>query len=288
MPSIKEYNDKLKSLQNTTKMTKTMKMVSASKLRRAQEAQRNASAYAARLSTFIARLAASVDGTLHPLIQPREELKSVLLVVIASDRGLCGAFNNGIIRKARSWINENEHKYEKIGVSCCGRRAYAAFRSNAIIESYYDDVVSSPDFTRAIHIGEELGDHFIKREYDAVYVVYNQFRSALSQTPVMQQVLPFQSKEFLEGGEEIPSDYLFEPDQKQLLDRLLPRTLHFKIHFALLENAAGEHGARMTAMDNATNNAMSMTESYTLLRNRARQAAITTELTEIVAGAEAL
>ena len=288
MPSIKEYNDKLSSLKNTTKMTKTMKMVSASKLRRAQETQRQSSEYARRLNQFIARLAASVDSTLHPLLEPRSRERNVLLLVMTSDRGLCGGFNNNIIRMIRTWIDENEGRYDQVGLAFCGRRGHAYFKSRALVEAYYEGVTVAPDFVHASHIGKELGDLFVQGDYDAVYLVYNVFKSALSQEPFMQKLLPFESKEFLEGGEQIPQDYIFEPAKKELLDRLLPKTLYFKIYYALLENAAGEHGARMTAMDNATNNAISLTETYTLLRNRARQAAITTELIEIVAGAEAL
>jgi len=288
MPSIKEYNDKLSSLKNTTKMTKTMKMVSASKLRRAQETQRQSSEYAKRLNQLIARLAASVDSTLHPLLEPRTHEKNVLLLMMTSDRGLCGGFNNNIIRMIATWIDENEGRCDQVGLACCGRRGHAHFKSRGQVEAYYEGVTVAPDFVQASRIGKELGDLFVQGDYDAVYLAYNVFKSALSQQPTMQKLLPFESKEFLEGGEQIPQDYIFEPEKKELLDRLLPKTLSFKIFYALLENAAGEHGARMTAMDNATNNAMTLTETYTLLRNRARQAAITTELIEIVAGAEAL
>lgn len=288
MPSIKEYNDKLVSLKNMTKMTKTMKMVSASKLRRAQETQRNSSEFAHKLNEFISRLAASVDTNLHPLLMPREEEKNVLLLVLTSDRGLCGGFNNGIIRRVTTWLEENRGKYEQIGLSCCGRRGHAHFKSRELVEAYYKDATAKVEFHQARKIGEQVAEQFVSGEYDAVYMIYNEFKSALSQTPKVHKLLPFDSTEFLEGGEQIHQDYIFEPEKKLLLEYLLPRTLYFTIYYALLENAAGEHGARMTAMDNATNNAISLTEQYTLLRNRARQAAITTELIEIVAGAEAL
>jgi F-type H+-transporting ATPase subunit gamma len=288
MPSIKEYNTKLHSLRNTSKMTRTMKMVSASKLRRAQQAQRQSSLYAARLNAFIARLAASADGRQHPLLQPRDVERKPLLLIYTSDRGLCGGFNNNLIRMAARWMADRAHRFPHVGLSFCGRRGYNYFRRRGLVEDYFEHVTAAPDFDDAVRIGERLSALFTSGAYDSVYLVYNRFRSALSQTPVIEQVLPFQSTEFLEGGEQIPSDYIFEPSQQALLDRLLPRTLYFKLYFALLENAAGEHGARMTAMDNATNNAGTMIETYTLLRNRARQAAITTELIEIVAGAEAL
>ena len=288
MPSIKEYDTKLKSLKNTSKMTKTMKMVSASKLRRAQESQRNALDYHQRICEFLARLAASVDASTHPLLQSRPEENKVLLVVYTSDRGLCGGFNNNLIRMVQSWVNENKSKYEKIGLSFCGRRGYAYSHSKTGIESNFEDVTAKPDAEKAAAIGEEIASQFLDASYDSVYLAYNVFKSPLSQTPTMLKVLPIESTSFLEGGEPIPQDYLFEPTQQELLNQWLPRILYFHIYFALLENSAGEHGARMTAMDNASSNASSLIEKYTLLRNRARQAAITTELIEIVAGAEAL
>lgn len=288
MPSIKEYNNKLHSLTNTSKMTRTMKMVSASKLRRAQDAQKQSSLYAARLNEFIARLAASADGHQHPLLQPREEERKTLLLIYTSDRGLCGGFNNNLIRKVATWMTDHEHRFEHIGLSFCGRRGFTYFRRRAIVEEYFEDVTAVPEFDNAMAMGKRISDLYTSQAYDSVYLVYNHFQSALSQTPTFEKVLPFQSTEFLDGGEQIPSDYIFEPSQQALLDRLLPRTLYFKLYYALLENAAGEHGARMTAMDNATTNAANMIDTYTLLRNRARQAAITTELIEIVAGAEAL
>lgn len=288
MPSIKEYDNKLHSLKNTSKMTRTMKMVSASKLRRAQDAQKQSSIYAARLNEFIARLAASADVHLHPLLQPRDQEKRVLLLVYTSDKGLCAGFNNNLTRMLGKWIDDNQHKYETIGLSFCGRRGHTALRKKGTVVDNFENTTASPDFDDAHRIGERLSELYTSGEYDSVYLVYNQFKSALSQTPTMMKILPFASTEFLEGGEQIPSDYIFEPDQLTLLKRLLPRTLYFKIYYALLENSAGEHGARMTAMDNATTNAKNMIETYTLRRNRARQAAITTELIEIVAGAEAL
>ena len=288
MPSIKEYNDKLYSLRNTSKMTRTMKMVSASKLRRAQEAQRQAVEYDRRLKAFIGRLAASVDTASHPLLQPRPEVHDVLLLVYTSDRGLCGGFNNGIIRRVMGWMDENRHRYRRIALSFCGRRGYGHFREREETEAYYEGITAAPSMAGAVEIGEDVTRQFTQGAYDAVFLAYNVFQSPLSQTPALHQLLPFESTSFLEGGEPIPQDYLFEPSQQEQLNRLLPRILYFEVYFALLENAAGEHGARMTAMDSATTNAMNLIERYTLLRNRARQAAITTELIEIVAGAEAL
>lgn len=288
MPSIKEYDNKLRSLRNTSKITRTMKMVAVSKLRKAQDAEREARHYAERLLQFISRLSASVEAASHPLLEPRESARRILLLLYTSDRGLCGGFNNNLIRMVTGWIREQEGKVDHIGLSFCGRRGHSHFTKRFPVEDYFEDVTAEPDFHQAVHIADALGNHFISGNYDKVYLVYNRFKSALSQVPTLEQVLPFTSTEFLVGGEAIPQDYLFEPAYETLLGELLPKTLSFKVFYALLENSAGEHGARMTAMDAATNNARNMIEEYTLRRNRARQAAITTELTEIVAGAEAL
>jgi len=288
MPSIKEYDNKLKSLKNTSKLTKTMKMVSASKLRRAQDLQRESSEYAALCNKFIARLAASVESADHPLLQAREETDKVLLLVYTSDKGLCAGFNNNLIRMVERWITRHRSTYDQIDLSFCGRRGFNHFRSRESVCKNYEDVTKAPNFADASRINDDICRAYMDGEYDAVYLVYNEFKSALSQTPSIQKILPIESREFMQGADPIPNDYIFEPGKQELLNHMLPKTIGFKVFYALLENSAGEHGARMTAMDNATSNASNLIDKYTLLRNRARQAAITTELTEIVAGAEAL
>ena len=287
MPSIKEYDVKLKSLKNTQKMTKTMKMVSASKLRRAQEAQRNAMDYAARVEQLIARLAASVESAAHPLLEQRAP-KRALILLYTSDRGLCAGFNNNLIKFIGRWLAEHGDKYpDGVELSFCGRRGFSHFKSRATVAANYQDTTASPDFLESRKIGREIRDKFESGYYDEVYLAYNIFHSPLSQEPTLNKLLPVEAK-VLEGGEKVNADYIFEPAQEEMLKTVLPRAVYFKIYNAFLENSAGEHGARMTAMDNATNNADYLIKTYTLRRNRARQAAITTELTEIVAGAEAL
>ncbi len=287
MASIKEYNVKINSLKNTRKITKTMKMVSASKLRRAQEAQRNAHRYAVRLNELIARLSASVHSGAHPLLKSADPGKSAHIVVFSSDRGLCGGFNNGIIKYVTRWIQENKENYDSIDLSFCGRRGFAYLGKRFETRKHYEGVTPKPQFSVAGDIGMELCDLFTSGEYGEVYLAYNAFKSALSQEPTVRKILPIEPEE-VEGGVPMSSDYIFEPEEKELLARLLPRSVFFKVYYTLLENSAGEHGARMTAMDNATKNASDLIDSNTLIRNRVRQAAITTELTEIVAGAEAL
>ena len=287
MPSIKDYNVKLASLKNTKKITKTMKMVSASKLRRAQEAQRNAHQYAQRLNELISRLAASVASSAHPFLTQPTPVKNILALVFTSDRGLCGGFNNNLCKFTLNWVNEKKAHNQSADLSFCGRRGYAFFKNRTSCQKHYEGITAKPEFIAAGKIGDELSECFVGKKYDEIYLAYNVFKSALSQQPTIQKLFPVEPSE-IAGGKAISSDYIFEPEEQKLLEMLLPRSIYFKIYYTLLENSAGEHGARMTAMDNATNNAEDLFSKYTLLRNRARQAAITTELTEIVAGAEAL
>lgn len=287
MPSIKEYNVKLTSLKNTQKITKTMKMVSASKLRKAHEAQKNAQLYASRLRELISRLAASAQSATHPLLQQRSSTGKILVVLFTSDRGLCGGFNNNLCRYLWRWYNENKDRFAHIELSCCGKRGYSFFSKRLSVRKHYLGVTERPGFDVALKIGEELNGLFAAGEYDEIYLAYNYFRSPLSQKPTLLKLLPIEATE-LEGGKAIGADCIFEPAEEELLSVLLPRSVFFKIYYTFLENSAGEHGARMAAMDSATSNARDLIKRYTLLRNRARQASITTELTEIVAGAEAL
>ena len=288
MASIKEFNIKIKSLKNTRKITKTMKMVSASKLRKAQEAQANAKMYAKNITAMISRISANVAQTTHPLLTIKQDNTSALIIVVTSDKGLCGAFNNNANKRVAQWVTENRQQYKKIDLSFCGKRGFMFFRKRMNVKNHYQNVTNKPQFTDAVKIGEEVIKDFIAGEYNEAYIVYNQFFSPISQKTVFEKILPIDPNALLEEKIEKKTDYIFEPEDQELLAFLVPHFLYFKIYFALLENSAGEHGARMSAMENATKNASELMDKYTLLRNRARQAQITTELTEIVAGAEAL
>ena len=256
-------------------------------MRKAQEAQANAKLYAQNITAMISRIAASVHPALHPLFEIRTPIKKVLVLVFTSDKGLCGAFNNNANKQVLSWVKENE-AHEKIDISFCGKRGYLFFRKRFPVKMHYENVTSKPQFSNAIKIGQELSQSFIRGEYDEIYLSYNQFFSPISQKTIFEKILPIDPKALIKDKVEKASDYIFEPEISELLSFLIPHFLYFKIYFALLENSAGEHGARMSAMDNATKNASELKDHYTLLRNRARQAEITTELTEIVSGAEAL
>lgn len=265
-----------------------MKMVSASKLRKAHQAQAKAKLYAHNLTALTSRISASVDPAHHPLLLARRPVQKVLILVITSDKGFCGAFNHNANRRVASWIQENRDRHQQIDISCCGKRGYLFFQKRESIKTHYDDVTENPQFADAMSIGQDLSRSFTTGEYDEIYLSYNQFFNPLSQKTVFEKILPIDADALT--GERIKekTEYIFEPEAAQLLEFLIPHFLDFKIYFALLENSAGEHGARMSAMDSAAKNASELIDRYTLWRNRARQAQITTELTEIIAGAETL
>ncbi len=286
MPSLKEYNVKITSLKNTAKVTKTMKMVSTSKFRKAQEAQNNSRLYADQLKGVISRLASSATDSTHPLMKARE-VKKVLVVVYSSDRGLCAGFNSNLFKFVTKWFKANKGKYESVDFVSTSKRSTSATKHwNGKLLLKYEDKSGSPDFAMAKEIGELAQQKFTAGDYDEVLLAYSRFESALSQKPTLEKILPISSV----GQEKSTdnADYIYEPNQNDLLSYMLPKTVNFSVFSALLESAAGEHAARMTAMDNATTNAKKLINEYTIRRNRARQAQITTELTEIVAGAESL
>ena len=285
MPSLKEYNVKIASLKNTAKVTKTMNMVSSAKFRKAQDAQNNSRLYADQLKGVIGRLAGAAGSDTHPLMEAREA-KKVLVVAFASDKGLCAGFNNNLIKFVKKWLANEGKAYEAVDFITTSKRATNGLKALGDIIKKVEDVAASPNFAIAKEIGELAQEKFIGGDYDEVYLVYNVFESALSQKPTLEKVLPMTAEQSEEGGQEI--DYIYEPSRTDLLSYLLPKTVNFSFFSAFLESAAGEHAARMAAMDSATTNANKLIDENTTLRNRARQAQITTELTEIVAGAESL
>lgn len=288
MPSLKEYKNKLTSLSNTRKITKTMKMVAASKLYRTMDAQRRASQFYAKLEEMLSRLAASVDHRSHPLLQERPHPKATLVITYMSDKGLCGGFNNNLIKHVARWLNLPELQTKKVTMSFVGRRGWLFFRNRMNVGKLYDGVAAHPSPGAAVQIAEDAIAGFKSGTYDEVYLAYNHFVNPLSQTPLIKKILPIEPQVIEAAEEGVHENFLLEPAGPELLVALLPKIVNFEVYYALLENSAGENGARMTAMDSATSNANKMIRSYTLLRNRARQASITKELIEIVSGAEAL
>ena len=288
MPSLKEYKDKLASLTNTRKMTKTMKMVAASKLYKTMDAQRKASALSEQVTKTLSNLAVSVDTRIHPLLAKRENAKRVLVLLITSDKGLCAGFNNNLIKHMSRWLNLPDQQVKKQSLSFVGRRGWLFFRNRMPVAKLYDGAAAHPTPGEAVHIANDAIQGFLAGTYDEVYLAYNHFVNPLSQVHTIKKVLPIEPHVIEAEATGIHDDFLLEPEPHALLSALLPKIVNFEVYFALLENAAGENGARMTAMDSATNNANKMIKQYTLLRNRARQASITKELMEIVSGAEAL
>jgi F-type H+-transporting ATPase subunit gamma len=290
MPSLRETKNRIRSVKNTEKITKAMKMVAASKLRRAQEAVIKPRPFALKLSELISALALRVElatQSPHPLLFERLEKKRVMVLALTSDRGLCGALNSSVVRMAQKFIFDHEEEYEIINISTIGKKGFEALtRFGLTITKRYQPSGKFYDFPMAKDIAEELCEKFLAKELDAVYLIYNEFKSAISQEVAVEQLLPVVRRPL--DFDHLPVDFIYEPDQNELLNLLIPRHFATRLYQAFLESFASEQGARMTAMDNATRNAKDMTEKLTLQYNRARQAAITKELMEIIGGAEAL
>jgi len=287
MPTVKEYNVKLGRLRSTRKMTKTMKMVSANKLRKTQAMVKQAEVFKTALDRCVRDALRHDGGETHPLLQLRPTPAPALVLVLTSDRGLCGGFNNNLIRQVVQWLDAHREQHPDSHLSCYGARGYQFFREHHGVRKYYQGITARPEFDVVRRIARDLEDAFLSGRYSNVLLAYNVFRSALTQKPVLEQLLPMQLPSAGAAGG-LAADVLHEPSGSQVRHYLLSQALAMQVYYAFLQSAAGEHGARMTAMDNSTANADKLIDSYSLLRNRARQAGITRELTEIVAGAEAL
>ena len=286
MASLKAIRKRIASVKNTQKITKAMKMVSAAKLRRAQDAATNARAYADKLAELLRHVASRLRDSevSHPLLEARPSVGRVAVLLVTADRGLCGAYNSNLIRKKETVLAQ--YGKEHVQMVAVGRRGFDYFRKRggSIVERHIN-LPKGPDAVLANRIADRLADTYASGEADAVFVLYSHFRSALSQVPTLEQLLPIVPAAEAAGP---TTEYLFEPDAIVLLDRLLREYVRVAVRRAFLEAAASEHAARMTAMDSATSNAAEMIDRLTLEMNRARQAAITKELMEIVSGAEAL
>ena len=287
MATLKAIRKRIGSVRNTQQITKAMKMVSAAKLRRAQESAVQARPYAEKMTELLKNVLARVSSEAHALLTAREE-KKVQLVLFTSDRGLCGGYNSNLIRAAEGFIRQHSGGQE-IELTLVGRKGADYFRRRgARIADRYGDILYKPADELTAEIAQKLIGRFIKGETDAVYIVYSRFRSALSQVPTLEKLLPVALTQSGEAEAEQQTEYLYEPGVEQLLASLLPRVTGVALLRALLEATASEHGARMTAMESASGNAAKMIGSLTLQMNRARQASITRELLEIVGTAEAL
>ena len=290
MPSLRDIRNRIGSVKSTRQITKAMKMVAAAKLRRAQDAILKTRPYAQLLDRTLNRVAARAasEGALtHPLLATRE-VKTAEVVLITSDRGLAGGFNSNISRRVQRFLTEDGERFSKVTIATIGRKGRDFFRARKIeIRKDFTGVHSGLDYAKADAIAREYTERYLAGEVDAVYLAFNEFKSAISQKPVLFQLLPIDTST---EGESAASgiDFKYEPSREALLAELLPRHISMQVWRALLESAASEHGARMSAMESATKNAEEMIAALTLQYNRARQAYVTKELMEIVSGAEAL
>jgi F-type H+-transporting ATPase subunit gamma len=282
MPSLKDLRKRIGSVRSTQQITKAMKMVAAARLRRAQEAAERARPYAAKLTEMFTAVVAGLSEEAHPLLARREE-RRIDLVLLTSDRGLCGGFNSNLVRQSETFLREHQDREVQLMlVGRKGRDYYRRRRITPLVERTGVVPAGVGDISR--ELAERVTARFAEDQTDAVYLLYSRFQSAIAQIPTVVRLLPVDTP----PEDASPVEYIFEPPRPELLARLLPRYVETRMLQALLESIASELGARMTAMDNATRNASEMIDRLTLSMNRARQAAITTELMEIVSGAEAL
>lgn len=285
MANLKDIKKRIGSLKSTSQITKAMKMVSAAKLRKAQESIIAARPYAEKMHEVLGRLAAGVDTSSNPLLERRVS-KRVGLVLFTSDRGLCGGFNANLIKKAESFAAEHGADKE-ISMTFFGRKGRDYFRRRGEDTArFYHAPVGGAGYDMALDIAAAVTDSYRKGEVDEVHVIYGRFQSAITQVPTVERLLPIIPEEREEAAESV--DFLFEPGVDAILENLIPKYIASQVYRAILETAASEHGARMSAMDSASKNASEMIGKLTIQYNRARQAAITTELMDIINGAQAV
>ncbi len=285
MSSLRVIKKRITSVKNTQQITKAMKMVSAAKLRRAQEAITAARPYALAMKDTVLDLAYRVEHSSHPLFLARP-VKKLGVLAITSDRGLCGSFNGNVIRALRGFLRAEGEHYDEVSLYTIGRNGNEVFkREGKHIKKEYVNVLGHVTFSLAENISRELTEEYVTGEIDEILVFYNEFKSAISQQTVSETLLPLSVEEQVD---EFPVEFLYEPNKDSIIESLIPRFLATQVFRYLLESVAGEHGARMTAMDAATNNSMEMIDKLTLQMNRARQATITRELMEIIGGKEAI
>jgi F-type H+-transporting ATPase subunit gamma len=288
MANLKEIRSRITSINSTRQITSAMKMVSAAKLRRAQDAVSRMRPYARKLQEILENLSGSLDVSENAYAQQRE-VKRVLVVAVNSNRGLCGAFNNNVIKEVKQIINT--HKGADIKVLSVGKKAYDAFKKTSHVpgvgypsEPY--KIYENLNFEESTVISEAVMQKFAEGKIDKVLLVYNSFKNAAVQNLTVEQYLPIVPTQV--EGDTTQSDYIFEPSKEEIVTELIPKSLKIQLYKAILDSNAAEHGARMTAMHKATDNATDLVKELKLTYNKARQAAITNEILEIVAGAEAL
>lgn len=293
MASQKDIRKRINSVKSTRQITRAMKMVAAAKLRRAQEGILNARPYAYRIYAIASSLAEQ-EGVVHPLLVERPE-KKIRVVVLAGDRGLCGAFNSSILKEANRFLKTKADAGLEVSLECIGRKANDFLKRRWKVETYHEGLLASVTYSKVGAIAEEILEAYRAEELDAVYLIYNEFKSAIQQKVTVEKLIPISldlpgpvESILHAAGKDLFKDYLFEPSRPEMLDLVIPRHFRMQLFRAVLESVASEHGARMSAMENATKNASEMIDSLTLDYNKARQASITKELMEIVGGVEAM
>ena len=293
MPNLKELKNRISSVKSTRKITSAMKMVAASKLRRAQELAESSRVYADSLSFILSSLAGNTKNSsdLPEILTGRENSKISLLIINSSDRGLCGGFNSNLFRNAKKWISDQQGQGKSVKIMTVGKKASSFYKKTDLdIVASFEDLNSND---RQLQVSEEIKNKimelFESNEIDEVSILFNKFVSAISQEPTYQSLIPLSNEETSEDVIEANNAiFEFEPDKNELLEYLVPRNFLTQIYRSVLESSASEHAARMTSMDNATRNAGDMIDGLTLTYNRTRQAFITKELIEIISGAEAV
>ena len=285
MANLKEIRLRITSVGSTMQITSAMKMVSAAKLKRAQDAIIQMRPYANKLTELLKNLSASLDSSDGGVYTQEREIKNVLLVTVTSNRGLCGGFNAYIMKKAKALINE-EYANANVSILSIGKKSSEHFTKNGFnVASTHDALFGDLTFDNVAKVAEGIMAQFVEGDYDKVVLVYNQFKNAATQIIITENFLPVQAAE---NKSEAVVDYIFEPTKQEIVEQLIPKSLKTQLFKAVLDSHAAEHGARMTAMHKATDNASELKKDLTLTYNKARQAAITNEILEIVGGAEAL
>jgi F-type H+-transporting ATPase subunit gamma len=293
MPNLKDLKTRISSVKSTKKITSAMKMVAASKLRRAQELAESSRVYAESLSLILSSLSGgSKDNSdLPEVLVGRANPKVALLIINSSDRGLCGGFNSTLFRSAVAWIKDKKSKNIEVKLMPIGKKASAFYKRSdlEIIENFEDINSNDRQLEVSENVKNKISELFESQAIDEVSILYNKFVSAIAQEPTFKSLIPLEQFESEEGSEETTnSSFEFEPDKNELLEYLIPRNFMTQVYGCILESSAAEHAARMTSMDNATRNAGDMIDSLTMTYNRTRQAVITKELIEIISGAEAV
>lgn len=292
MASLKDIRIRIDSTKNTQQITRAMKLTSAAKLRKAQNNIQNMRPYALSLRQVIADIVATQKIS-HPLMEKRQQVKKVLLVVLTSDRGLCGGFNSNINRFADNYVRDNKSKYETMDLFFIGRKGHDYFAKKGMkAVEYITKLDKDISFNLASHVADRLLKQYLAGDYDEIRLIYNEFKSAISQIVTAETLIPIstEASSFTEekNKAQFSKELIFEPDAKTIIEDLLVKYFDLQVYRSMSESVAAEHGARMTAMENATNNAKTVINNLTLTYNKLRQEKITTELTEITSGAEAL